>query len=166
MTEKRTKRKLTAILSADVKGYSRIMAEDELGTIKVPMEYGGLINGRVTQFNGRVVDSHGDSLLAEFMSIVGAVESAIEIQKSIRAENAQLPEKHRTAFRIGISIGDVIEKEARVDGDLVNMTARLEGLAEAGGICISGTAYDQVRNKIPVAFTYLGGGPWWTRTWP
>lgn len=156
MTEKRAKRKLTAILSADVKGYSRLMGEDELATIKVLTEYRNLISDLITQFNGRVVDSPGDNLLAEFVSIVDAVESAIEIQKSIRDRNLYLPENRRMAFRIGINLGDVIEEGERIYGDGVNITARLEGLAEAGGICVSGTAYDQVRNKIPVEFTFLG----------
>ena len=113
MTEKRAKRKLIAILSADVKGYSRLMGEDELATIKILTEYRGLINDLITQFNGRVVDSPGDNLLAEFVSIVDAVESAIEIQKSIMAKNVQLPKNRRMEFRIGINLGDVIEEGER-----------------------------------------------------
>ena len=132
------------------------MGEDELTTIKVLTNYRRLISDLITQFNGRVVDSPGDNLLAEFVSIVDAVESAIEIQKSIKDRNVHLPKNRRMVFRIGINLGDVIEEGERIYGDGVNITARLEGLAEAGGICLSGTAYDQVRNKIPVEFTYLG----------
>ncbi len=156
MTEKRNKRKLAAILSADVQGYSRLMTEDENATIATLKEYRDLMLELIARYNGRVVDSPGDNLMADFGSVVDAVESAVEIQKALRIRNAQLPEDRRMAFRMGINLGDVVEDEEEIYGDGVNIAARLESLAEGGGICVSGTVYDQVKNKVSFGFSYLG----------
>ena len=156
MTAQEIKRKLTAILSADVKGYSRLMGEDEKGTVRILNEYKEVMTGLIQHHHGRVVDSTGDNLMAEFASVVDAVQCAVEIQQVLRAKNALLPENRRMEFRIGINLGDVIEEGERIYGDGVNIAARLEGLAEAGGICISGSAYEQIENKLPLRYEYLG----------
>jgi adenylate cyclase len=150
------KRKLTAILSADVKGYSRLMGEDEDSTVRTLKAYRELIAALVRKHRGRVVDSPGDNLLAEFASVVDAVQAAVEIQQELKARNAEFPENRRMAFRIGVNLGDVIEDEERIYGDGVNIAARVEGLAEGGGICISGSAYEQIRNKLTLGYEYLG----------
>jgi len=154
--EERAKRKLSAILSADAKGYSRLMGEDELATVRTLEAYREMMAEVIRRYRGRVVDSPGDNLLAEFGSVVDAVASAVDIQKGLKARNENLPENRRMEFRIGINLGDVIEEGERIYGDGVNVAARIEGLAEGGGICISGTAYDQVENKVGVGFEYLG----------
>lgn len=156
MTEERVKRKLSAILSADVKGYSRLMAEDGLATVRTLEAYREMIAEGIRNYNGRVVDSPGDNVLAEFASVVDAVESAVEIQKKLKAKNAELPENRRMEFRIGINLGDVIEEGERIYGDGVNVAARIEGLAEGGGICIARNVYDQVKNKLSLEYEYLG----------
>jgi class 3 adenylate cyclase len=156
VTEERAKRKLSAILSADVKGYSRLMGEDELGTVRTLEAYREMIAEVIRNYRGRVVDSPGDNLLAEFASVVDAVESAVEIQEELRAKNEELPENRRMEFRIGINLGDVIEEGERIYGDGVNVAARIEGLAEGGGICISRTAFDQVKNKLNLGYENLG----------
>ena len=144
MSKERAKRKLSALFSADVQGYSRLMGEDELETVRTLEAYREMIAEVIRNYSGRVVDSPGDNVLAAFPSVVDAVESAVEIQKELKAKNAEFPENRRMEFRIGINLGDVIEEGERIYGDGVNVAARIEGLAEAGGICISGTAFDQV----------------------
>jgi TolB-like protein/Flp pilus assembly protein TadD len=156
MNEKEVKRKLAAILSADVKGYSRLMEEDEVTTVRTLEEYRAIVSGLVEKHEGRVVDSPGDNLLAEFSSVVDAVESAVEIQKELKTKNEKLAKNRRMAFRIGINLGDVIEEGERIYGDGVNVAARIERLAAGGGICISGTAFDQVEGKLGLEFDYLG----------
>ena len=156
MTTEGFKRKLTAILSADVEGYSRLMGEDEEATVRTLKTYRELIAMIVQKHQGRVVDSPGDNLLAEFGSVVDAVRCAVEIQEELKARNAELPENRRMVFRIGINLGDVIEEEEQIYGDGVNIAARVESLAEGGGICISRTAYDQVKNKLTLGYEYLG----------
>ena len=156
MTEERAKRKLSAILSADVKGYSRLMQEDELGTVRTLEAYRRMIAELIRNYRGRVVDSPGDNVLAEFASVVDAVESAVEIQNELKSKNAELPEDRRMQFRIGINLGDVIEEGERIYGDGVNVAARIEGLAEGGGICISRNVYEQVKNKLKLGYEYLG----------
>ncbi len=156
MTSLDVKRKLAALLSADVKGYSRLMGEDELGTIHTLNAYKEIMRNLIQQHHGRVVDAPGDSLLAEFASVVDAVQCAVEIQKELRIQNADLPENRTMEFRIGINLGDVVEDGEQILGDGVNIAARLESLAEPGGICISGTTYDQVENKLPLGYEYLG----------
>src|SRR3989442_12326675 len=149
-------RKLTAILSADVKGYSRLMGEDEEATIRTLTAYRDVFATGIHQHHGRVVDSPGDNLLAEFASAVDAVQCAVEIQRELKVRNAELPDQRRMEFRIGINVGDVVVEGERLYGDGVNIAARLEGLAEPGGICISGTVYDHIKNKLPLVYEYLG----------
>ena len=156
MTTQEVKRKLAAILSADVKGYSRLMGEDEEWTVRTLNAYKEMMRGLIQQHRGRVVDTPGDNVLAEFASVVDAVQCSVEIQQVLRAKNAMLPENRRMEFRIGINLGDVIEEGEQIYGDGVNIAARLEGLAEAGGICISGSAYEQIENKLPLRYDYLG----------
>src|SRR5919201_4763241 len=140
-------RKLTAILSADVKGYSRLMGEDEEATVHTITAYRELMASLIQQHRGRVVDSPGDNLLAEFASVVEAVQCAVAIQRELRLRNAELPLHRRMEFRIGINLGDVLVEGERIYGDGVNIAARLEALAEPSGVCISGTVYDQVETK-------------------
>jgi TolB-like protein/class 3 adenylate cyclase/tetratricopeptide (TPR) repeat protein len=156
MPSQELKRKLTAILSADVKGYSRLMGEDEEWTVRTLDTFKGVMKTIIPQHRGRVVDSTGDNLLAEFASVVDAVQASVEIQQVLRAKNSLLPENRRMEFRIGINLGDVIEEGERIFGDGVNIAARLEGMAEAGGICISGSAFEQIENKLPLHYDYLG----------
>ena len=156
MTDEGYKRKLTAILSADVEGYSKLMGEDEDTTIKTLTTYRELMTTLITKHRGRVVDSPGDNLLAEFLSVVDAVRCAVEIQEELRIRNAELPETKRMHFRIGINLGDVVEEGERIYGDGINIAARVEGLAEGGGICISGTVYDSIKNKLSLTYESLG----------
>ena len=156
MTTQEVKRKLTAILNADVKGYSRLMGEDEEGTIRTLNTYKEVMSNLIQQQRGRVVDAPGDNVLAEFGSVVDAVRCAVEIQKELKTRNAELPENRRMEFRIGVNLGDVVEDGEQILGDGVNIAARLESLSEAGGICISGTAFDQVENKLSIRYEYLG----------
>lgn len=132
-------RKLAAILSTDVKGYSRLMGDDEMATVETNTRFRTLISEFVVNYHGRVVDSPGDNLLAEFVSAVDALDCAVAFQEKLAKENLSLREHRRMEFRIGINVGDVISQGERLYGDGVNIAARLEGLSEAGGICISGT---------------------------
>jgi adenylate cyclase len=150
------KRKLTAILSADAKGYSRLMGEDEKATVRTITAHRKVMTSVIQKYRGRVVDSPGDNIMAEFVSVVDAVQSAVEIQEVIRAKNAELPEERRMEFRIGINLGDVIQEGERIYGDGVNIAARVEGLADPGGICISGSAYEQIENKLALGYHYIG----------
>ena len=156
MTEERAKRKLSAILSADVKGYSRLMQDDESSTIQTLKAYRKLITSHIQEYRGRVVDSPGDNILAEFRSVVDAVECAAMIQQRLKEKNAKFSESRRMVFRIGINLGDVIEDEERIYGDGVNIAARVESLAEGGGICISRKAYDEVKNKLNLGYESIG----------
>jgi len=156
MPEKGFKRKLAAILSADVEGYSRLMGEDEEATIRTLTAYREVFNTLIQQHNGKVVDSPGDNLLAEFSSVVDAVHCAVAVQKEIQVRNEPLPANRKMRFRIGINLGDVVEEEGRLYGDGVNIAARIETLAEAGGICISRNVFEQVKNKLKLGYEYLG----------
>jgi adenylate cyclase len=149
-------RKLAAILSADVVGYSRLMAEDETATIRTLTDYREVIATLIRQHRGRVVDAPGDNLLAEFPSALDAVHAAVEIQRVIQARNADLPAERRMKFRIGVHLGDVAVEGERIYGDGVNIAARLEGLAEPGDICLSRTVHEQVEKKLSVEFEDLG----------
>ena len=157
--KKTTTRKLRAILSADVKGYSLLMADDEAFTIRTIKEYRNIISSSVEQHAGRVVDSPGDNILAEFASAVDAVQCAVEIQKRLKEENDRLIEDKRLVFRIGINIGDVVHDGDRIYGDGVNIAARIEGLADPGGVCISRSAYNQIKKKVGFEYAYLGEQP-------
>src|SRR5210317_2658377 len=152
MTKEGFKRKLTAILSADVAGYCRLMGEDEEATVRTLTTYREVLTTLIQQHNGKVLDSPGDNLLAEFVSVVDAVQCAVAVQKEISARNNALPENRRMWFRIGINLGDVIQEDERIYGDGVNIAARLEGLAEPGGICISRTVFEQVESKLPYEY--------------
>ena len=149
-------RKLTAILSADVAGYSRLMQDDEAATVKTLESYKQAFFDLIKQHRGRVVDSPGDNLLAEFASVVDAVQCAVAVQKEFHAHNAELPENRRMLFRIGVNLGDVIEEGDRIYGDGVNIAARLESLADPGGICVSKTAFDHIETKLPLGYEFLG----------
>ena len=149
-------RKLAAILSADVEGYSRLMSADEAATVRTITEYRAVLASAVTRHGGRVVDAPGDNLLAEFASVVDAVESAVEIQRTLQGRNAELPPERQMRFRIGINLGDVIVEGERLYGDGVNIAARLESLAEGGGISLSGSAYDQIEGKLPLDCEFMG----------
>ena len=149
-------RKLSAILSADVKGYSLLMADDEVFTIKTLKEYRGIMATCIEQHSGRVVDNPGDNLLAEFSSAVDAVECAVEVQKKLKKENAKFVEAKQLQFRIGVNIGEVMQDGDRIYGDGVNIAARIEGISDPGGICLSRNAYDHVKDKLDFGFEYLG----------
>ncbi|MFC1841036.1 adenylate/guanylate cyclase domain-containing protein, partial [Thermodesulfobacteriota bacterium] len=156
MTENNFKRKLTAILSADVVGYSRLMGEDEESTVRSLNKYKELIFNLVGKNNGRVIDSPGDNVLAEFASVVDAVRCGVQAQEDLKGHNDELPPDKKMEFRIGIHTGDVIHDGDRIYGDGVNVAARIESLADSGGICISRTAYDQVKDKVNIDYDYLG----------
>jgi adenylate cyclase len=156
MAQEGFKRKLSAILSADVEGYSRLMGEDEEATVRTLTAYREVFTTLIQQHNGKVIDSPGDNLLVEFVSLVDAVQCAVAVQKEIKSRNNELPENRRMQFRVGINLGDVIQEEERIYGDGVNIAARLEGLAEPGGICISKTAFDQIETKLPYGYEFLG----------
>ncbi len=149
-------RKLAAILSADVKDYSRLMGEDEVATVRTLTAYREVMATQIQQHRGRVVDAPGDNLLAEFASAVDAVECAAAVQRELKSRNAELPSARRMEVRIGINLGDVIVEEERIYGDGVNIAARVEALADAGGISISGMVYDQVKGKLPLEYEPLG----------
>jgi len=149
-------RKLRAILSADVKGYSLLMADDEAFTVKTLKAYRSLMSKQIEQHAGRVVDAPGDNLLAEFASVVDAVQCAVEIQRILKDKNEVLPLDKRLEFRIGVNIGDVIQDGESLYGEGVNIAARIEGLTDPGGVCISRNAYGQISNKLDYGYEYLG----------
>ena len=156
MSKNDIKRKLTAILSADVEGYSLLIGDDEESTIRTLNRYRQTMKMLIEKYRGRVVDATGDNLLAEFASVVDAVNCAATIQQKLAELNAGLPEKRKMQFRIGVNLGDIVEEGDRIYGDGVNIAARIEGLAVGGGICISGTAYDQVKSKLEFGYEYTG----------
>jgi len=156
MTQDGFKRKLAAILSADVVGYSRLMEDNEVTTIQTLNAYRNSMIDLINQHRGRVVDTTGDNLMAEFSSAVDAVNCTIEIQRELGERNAELPDNRKMDFRIGVNVGDVIEEEDRIYGDGVNIAARVEALAEAGGICISGRVHDHVENKLDLKYEFMG----------
>src|SRR5713101_4806110 len=149
-------RKLTAILCADVFGYSRLMGDNEEAALSTLSSYSKLIDSLIEQHHGRFVNSAGDSVLAEFASVVNAVQCAVDIQTTLKAENANLPPERRMEFRIGINLGDVMVDGEQIYGDGVNVAARLESLADPGGICISGKVHDEIRNKLALGYEDLG----------
>jgi len=156
MAANRIQRRLAAILAADVVGYSRLMDVDEEATVHTLKAYRQIIDGLVTSHRGRVFGGAGDSVIAEFASPVEAVRCAVEIQQDLEKSNADLPKDRLMRFRIGVNLGDVIVEGDDLLGDGVNVAARLEGLADAGGICISGGAYDQVRKTLDLGYEFLG----------
>jgi class 3 adenylate cyclase len=157
MSDSAVKRTLTTIAMADVVGYSRMMGEDEAGTLqRLTQCRSDVIDPTISLHRGRIIDSSGDSLLLEFGSVVDAAHCAIALQQTIAYRNASLPDSQRIDFRIGVNIGDVIVKDRTLVGDSINVTARLQTLAEAGGICFSSAAYEQIRGKIDAEFTDMG----------
>jgi len=144
MEQEGTTRKLAAILSADVKEYSRLMSQNERGTIRTLTAYKESMSKLIEEYKGRVVDAPGDNLLAEFGSVVDAVNGAVEIQRELAERNADLPPARQMEFRIGINLGDIIEEKKRIYGDGVNIAARVEGLADGGAICISSKVHEEV----------------------
>ena len=156
MAQEDFKRKLTAILSADVEGYSRHMGEDEEATIRTLTAYREAMAVLIQQSRGLVVDAPGDNLLAEFASVVDAVDCAVAIQQQLSELNSSLPAERKMQFRIGVNLGDVVAEGDRIYGDGVNIAARIEGLASGGGICISRSAFEQVKNKLNLGYEYLG----------
>ncbi|MEK6709458.1 MAG: adenylate/guanylate cyclase domain-containing protein, partial [Nitrospinota bacterium] len=156
MASERVERRLSAILSADVKGYSRLMGEDEEATVRTLTSLRKTNASFIEKYGGRVVDSPGDNMLVEFPSVVEAVKCAVEIQAHLLELNAEQPPERRMEFRIGINLGDVIADGDRIYGDGVNIAARLESLAEGGGVCISGTVYDQVVHKLNLQCEFMG----------
>ena len=149
-----TKRKLAAILMADVVGYSRLMGEDEAGTVRTLKACREVFSAQISGHDGRVVNAPGDSILADFGSVVDAVAAAVEIQRELGERNRELPSDRAMHFRIGINLGDVVAEEDAIYGDGVNIAARLESLAEPGGVCVSRAAYDQVKGKLPIEYEY------------
>ena len=150
------KRKLTAVLIADVVGYSRLMDEEDMTTVRNLREYQKVIASHISQYRGRVVDSPGDNLLSEFKSVVDAVQCAVDIQRELAERNAKFSDNRKMEYRIGVNLGDVIQEGKKIYGDGINVAARLEALAEPGGICISGIVYDQVKKKINLKYHFVG----------
>jgi len=150
------KRRLAAILAADIAGYSRLMGQDEHATVRDLKDHQEVILPLVGQHGGRIIDTAGDGILAEFPSVVGATRCAVEIQSVMAARNEDVPEERRMLFRIGINLGDVIHDEARIYGDGINVAARLEGLAEPGGVLVSQAVHDQVRDRLDLDFEDMG----------
>ena len=156
MPSQDVKRKLAAILSADVKGYSRLMGEDEVSTLNTLSSHLQIMTSLIQQHKGRVVNTAGDALLAEFASVVDAVSCGVEIQKELKNRNQEVSEDKRMEFRIGINLGDVIEEGEQIYGDGVNIAARVQSLAGGGGICLSGTVQEHVKNKLSLGYEFIG----------
>lgn len=159
MTDSKVKRRLTTVLCADVYGYSRLMEADETGTLETLRRYRTAIAGLVARHDGRIVNTWGDAVIAEFASVVEAVQCAVEIQQEISNQESNPPDTPPMRFRIGINLGDVMVDGTDIFGDGVNIAARLQELAEPGGVVISASVYDQVRNKLSVGFDCLGQRP-------
>ncbi|HEV3229715.1 MAG TPA: adenylate/guanylate cyclase domain-containing protein, partial [Solirubrobacteraceae bacterium] len=152
-----TVRRLTAILAADVAGYSRLMGADEEGTHeRLKAHLGELVDPKIKEHRGRIVKNTGDGMLAEFPSVVDAVRCAAEVQRGMIDREPEVPDERRIRFRIGINLGDVIAERDDIYGDGVNIAARLEALAEPGGVCISRVVRDQIRDKLPYPFEDRG----------
>jgi adenylate cyclase len=150
-------RRLAAILAADVSGYSRLMGVDEEGTHqRLSAHRSNLVDPKINQHHGRIVKTTGDGMLVEFASVVDAVRCAAEIQRAMIDRDAEISDEQRIRFRVGINLGDIIVEGADIFGDGVNLAARLEGLAQPGGICISRVVRDQIRDKLPYAFEDMG----------
>jgi adenylate cyclase len=152
----RVERKLSAIFAADVEGYSRLMGRDEIGTLRTLTAYRVIIDRLIASHRGRIFNTAGDSILADFASAVDAVQCAVEIQDALAKENADRSADEQMRFRIGVHVGDIIVQGDNLFGDGVNIAARLEALAEPGGICVSSTVRDQIGTKLSVGFIDLG----------
>lgn len=156
MTEDKVKRRLTTVLCADVHGYSRLMEADETGTLETLRRSRAAIARLVERHDGRIVNTWGDAVIAEFASVVEAVQCAVEIQQEISDQDSDTPQTNPMRFRIGINLGDVMVDGTNIYGDGVNIASRLQELAEPGGVVISSSVYDQVHNKLSVGFDCLG----------
>ena len=157
MSEERVERRLAAILAADVVGYSRLMGADEEGTLTaLKVIRRELVDPKIVEHRGRIVKTTGDGLLVEFASVVDAVRCAVDVQRELAERNAEVPAATRIEFRVGINLGDIIIDGGDIFGDGVNVAARLETLAEPGGICVSRVVRDQVRDKLAFAFEDMG----------
>jgi adenylate cyclase len=156
MSADQVERKLAAIFAADVEGYSRLMGIDEVGTLRTLTAYREIIDALIAQDRGRIFNTAGDSVLAEFPSVVDAVQCAVDVQRAIAEENTKRSPEQQMRFRIGVHVGDVLVQGDNLFGDGVNIAARLETLAEPGGICVSGSVRDYVGKKLPVQFTDCG----------
>src|SRR5271169_1302328 len=167
MSEGRVERRLAAILAADVAGYSRLMGEDEEGTLAalraIRRELG---DPKIADHRGRIVKTTGDGLLVEFASVVDAVRCAVEVQREMMARNADVPLGRRIEYRMGINVGDIIIEEGDIFGDGVNIAARLEGLAEPGGICVSARVQEDVRGRLDITFADMGEQQLKNIAWP
>src|SRR6202008_1560109 len=152
----RVGRRLAAIVAADVAGYSRLMGLDEVGTARALREHRKVTGALVAKHGGRLVKTTGDGVLLEFSSVVDAVECAVAVQAVMAERNEAVPVDRRMLFRIGINLGDILIEGDDILGDGVNIAARLESMAQPGGICVSASAYDQIRGKVEVEFTDLG----------
>ncbi len=157
MADDRVQRRLTAILAADVAGYSRLIGEDEEGTLaRLKLHRRELIDAKIAEHSGRIVKTSGDGMLIEFPSIVDGVRCALAVQRDMAERNASVPQDKRIEFRIGMHVGDIVIEDDDIFGDGVNIAARLEGIADPGAVCISDDAYRQVRDKLDVAFEDMG----------
>ncbi|MET0527146.1 MAG: adenylate/guanylate cyclase domain-containing protein, partial [Microvirga sp.] len=154
--DQRVERRLAAILAADVAGYSRLMSADETGTLRALSDHREVMDRLIAEHGGRIANTAGDSVLAEFPSVVDAVQCAVVVQDQLAADNNGTPEHDRLRFRIGVHLGDVLVRGGDILGDAVNISARLQSLAEPGGVCISGAAYDHVRKALPLTYADLG----------
>src|SRR5262245_21800934 len=167
MAEERAHRRLAAILAADVAGYSRLIGADQEGTLsRLRGHRRDLIDPKISEYRGRIVKTTGDGLLAEFASVVDALRCAIEVQHGMAERSAGTPAEQRIAFRIGINVGDIVVEGGDLYGDGVNVAARLEGLAEPGGVCVSGRVLEDVRGKLDLAFEDLGEQKLKNIAWP
>ena len=156
MTETRMERRLSAILAADIAGYSALMGADEARTVRDLKGHQAVVLPMVGEFGGRIIDTAGDGILAEFPSVVNAVKCAVAIQSKMADRNATIEPERRMQFRVGINIGDVVYDEARIYGDGINVAARLEGIAEVGGICISSKVYEEINGRIDLPCEDIG----------
>jgi adenylate cyclase len=157
LSSERVERRLTAILAADVAGYSRLMGADEEGTLAQLKDHRrALVDPQITEHRGRIVKTTGDGMLVEFASVVDALRCDVEVQRGMAERNAEVPQNKRVEFRVGIHQGDVIIEAGDIFGDGVNVAARLEGLAEPGGICVSGRVQEDAEGKLELAFEYAG----------
>src|SRR5215216_1441603 len=143
-TGPKVQRRLAAIFAADVEGYSRLMGMDEVGTLRTLTTHREIMDRLIEEYGGRIANTAGDSVLAEFPSVVDAVQAAIEVQETLRAANAVLPESRQVRFRVAVHVGDVMVKGGDLFGDGVNIAARLQAIADPGGLCISGSAHEHV----------------------
>ena len=156
IAETHMERRLSAILAADIAGYSALMGTDETRTVRDLKGHQAVVLPMVGEFAGRIIDTAGDGILAEFPSVVNAVKCAVAIQSRMAERNAAIEPERRMQFRVGINIGDVVYDDVRIYGDGINVAARLEGIAEAGGICISSKVYDEINGRIDLACEDIG----------